>query len=373
MSDPGIRYAFAYGVADPTFMLRSGQVRLGDAGKLMALAAFGQRRAKTGIEDDFLQAILNPASALDCLDKSLFESSPYFNIAVESPEFKQVAKHLSDAIFDTFLERIRPFVLDNAPLLISGGCGLNCDWNSNWLNSGLFSDVFVPPCPNDVGSAIGTAIDAQHHLSGDAKILWSVYSGQMFDDDVDVVEGFAPKQMVFSEIAELLYQGAILGWAQDRAEIGPRALGNRSILAAPFSKHTLDRLNIIKRRENFRPIAPICLEESAARFFKLDRPSPHMLYFSRVKNSRLQAITHVDGSARPQTVNSSQNLKIYSLLKAFELASGYGVLCNTSLNFNGAGFINKTSDLAKYAKEGGLDGFVVNDKLYLANQHVGSA
>jgi hydroxymethyl cephem carbamoyltransferase len=93
-----------------------------------------------------------------------------------------------------------------------------------------------------------------------------------------------------------------------------------------------------------------------------------MLYFSQVKSSQLQAITHVDGSARPQTVNLSQNAKIYYLLKAFEAVSGCGVLCNTSLNFNGAGFINKTSDLAKYANERGLDGFVVNDKLYLKDR-----
>ncbi|CAJ0819886.1 carbamoyltransferase C-terminal domain-containing protein [Ralstonia flaminis] len=368
MSDPGIRYAFAYGVADPSFALRRGQVRLGDAGKLMALAAFGEDRARTNIENDFLNAILSPHSAIDSLEKSSFESSPYFNIGVESSEFKQLAKQLSDAIFEKFIDRIRPFVLDDAPLLISGGCGLNCDWNRNWLDCGLFSDVFVPPCPNDVGAAIGTAIDAQHYLTGEAKIQWDVYSGQPFLDDIKNIEGFDLFEMEVRRVADLLHQGAILGWAQGRAEIGPRALGNRSILAAPFSKHTLDRLNDIKRREKFRPIAPICLEEKSGSYFDLGRPSPHMLYFSQVKDKKLQAITHVDGSSRPQTVNSKQNPEIHSLLKAFENVSGYGVLCNTSLNFNGTGFINRTSDLARYASENKLDGFVANKKLYLRKQ-----
>lgn len=93
-----------------------------------------------------------------------------------------------------------------------------------------------------------------------------------------------------------------------------------------------------------------------------------MLYFARVKHNDPQAVTHVDGSARPQTVNPSQNPRIHALLEAFERESGTGVLCNTSLNFNGAGFINRTSDLARYAVETGLDGFVVNDKLYVKNK-----
>ncbi|MBR8180956.1 hypothetical protein KDW54_00970 [Burkholderia ambifaria] len=90
-----------------------------------------------------------------------------------------------------------------------------------------------------------------------------------------------------------------------------------------------------------------------------------MLYFARVKSGALKAVTHVDGSSRPQTVNSRQNPKVHALLKAFEAVSGVGVLCNTSLNFNGAGFINRTSDLARYAREAGLDGFVARDKLYM--------
>jgi hydroxymethyl cephem carbamoyltransferase len=367
MSDPGIRYAFAYGVADSSFALRKGQVRLGDAGKMMALAAFRRRSQRTHSEDVFINTLLRPEDSFESLDKPNFRSSPYFNIGVDSSIFKNMAGHFSDAIFNAFFEGIKPFVNEKIPLLISGGCGLNCDWNSSWLNCGLFSDVFVPPCPNDAGSAIGTAIDAQHFLSGNAKIEWSVYAGQTFDDDVERIDGYTVSQMQVSKIAEYLHRGDVLGWVQGRAEIGPRALGNRSILAAPFSSQMQARINSIKRRENFRPVAPICLEETATEYFELSRPSPHMLYFARVKDCNLQAVTHVDGSARPQTVNPQQNASMHALLSAFESETEYGVLCNTSLNFNGAGFINRTSDLGRYATENGLDGFVVNNKLYRKN------
>ncbi|WP_082758429.1 MULTISPECIES: carbamoyltransferase C-terminal domain-containing protein [Burkholderia] len=368
MPYPGIRYAFAYGVADPTFNFRSGQVRLGDAGKMMALAAFGQRADGSRGEREFVSNMLSSTLTLDALDKRQFAESEYFNIGVEHPAFKNLARALSDGIFERFLERIRPLVNRTIPLLISGGCGLNCDWNRAWVDSGLFPDVFVPPCPNDVGSAIGTAVDAQLALTGHAKIEWDVYRGQAFIDDLDNIDGWRQEVMGYREVAALLNQGSILGWASGRAEIGPRALGNRSILAAPFAKTALTRLNTIKRRESFRPIAPICLEACAQDHFDLHAPSPHMLYFARVKHNDLQAVTHVDGSARPQTVNPSQNPRIHALLEAFERESGTGVLCNTSLNFNGAGFINRTSDLARYAVETGLDGFVVNDKLYVKNK-----
>ncbi len=234
----------------------------------------------------------------------------------------------------------------------------------------MFSDVFVPPCTNDTGSAIGTAADAQFLLTRNAKIQWNVYSGQSFFDDlkVETSSSIGYFQRVSSDaqkIARLLLNGAILAWVSGNAEIGPRALGNRSLLAAPFTKKTLARLNAIKRREHYRPIAPVCLAEDASLYFDIHCPSPHMLYFCRVRTDKLKAITHVDGSARVQTVAQKDNPKLYELLTAFKDVSGFGVLCNTSLNFNGTGFINRTSDLAKYAAEVELDGFVVAGRLFL--------
>lgn len=163
----------------------------------------------------------------------------------------------------------------------------------------------------------------------------------------------------------MLASGLILGWAHGRYEIGPRALGNRSILAAPFTDQTRVRLNEIKQREQFRPIAPVCLRDEAERWFGCDRDSPHMLYTYRLKTDALSAVTHVNGTARLQTVTALSNPALHDLLVAFRSRTGYGVLCNTSLNFNGKGFINNLTDLDAYTTEHCLDGFVIEGKAYL--------
>jgi hydroxymethyl cephem carbamoyltransferase len=142
-------------------------------------------------------------------------------------------------------------------------------------------------------------------------------------------------------------------------------LGNRSILAAPFTEETRNRLNSIKQREDYRPIAPVCLEEDAPLYFDCRTPSPYMLFFHKVKTEALEAVTHVDGSTRTQTVNEQQNPPLYRLLRAFKELTGYGVMCNTSLNFNGRGFINRTSDLKEFCKIHKLDGFVIEESFYI--------
>jgi predicted NodU family carbamoyl transferase len=252
------------------------------------------------------------------------------------------------------------------PLLIAGGCGLNCDWNSKWKESGLFSEIFVPPIANDSGSAIGTAIDAQFHYTGNPKIDWNVYSGLGFDSAGSFdVEQYDLYETDYGIIADMLANDLILGWVNGKYEIGPRALGNRSILAAPFREITRIRLNEIKQREQFRPIAPVCLEEDAARWFGCDHASPHMLYTYNARTDVLAAVTHVNMTARIQTVSSATNRSLYNLLIAFKVRTGYGVLCNTSLNFNGRGFINKIDDLSSYVIKHNLDGFVVEGQSYI--------
>ncbi|WP_310227786.1 carbamoyltransferase C-terminal domain-containing protein, partial [Sphingobium xenophagum] len=243
---------------------------------------------------------------------------------------------------------------------------LNCDWNSKWMNSGLFSRVFVPPVANDSGSAIGTAIDAQFRLTGNPKIEWNVYAGLPFRDDVPFEhDAYDVLERDDAFVADLLANDFILGWAHGRYEIGPRALGNRSILAAPFSDETRIRLNVIKQREQFRPIAPVCLREEAARWFGCHVDSPHMLFTFRATTDQLRAVTHVNGTARLQTVTEHSNLELHAVLSAFRTMTGYGVLCNTSLNFKGKGFINDIGDLDVYTREHGLDGFVVNGRIHL--------
>lgn len=364
LDDPGNKYAFLYGLADPTLPLRRGYFRPEDAGKLMALAAYGTETQSTVQESELIEALIGDRPSPLVLDKTDFRNSPFFNIGVESQSFKNLSKHFSNALFEKFASFASRHLREGLPLLISGGCGLNCDWNSTWKQTGLFRDVFVPPCPNDIGSAIGTAIDALRHYTGKAKIDWTVYAGEAFEMDEADLYGIDPTPLDLAELAKLLASGNVIAWVQGRYEIGPRALGNRSILATPFTRESHNRLNRIKQRENFRPIAPICLETDMSFYFEHQGPSPHMLYFQRVRSDVLPAITHVDKTARAQSVNSEQNPKVYALLSAFKRETGHGVLCNTSLNFKGAGFINRLSDLVRYAREHNLDAFVIGDTLY---------
>ncbi|CAB3791757.1 carbamoyltransferase C-terminal domain-containing protein [Pararobbsia alpina] len=370
MCSPGIRYAFAYALCDPAFDLPAGSVRLGDAGKLMALAAYGDEGPAHAEEEVLLARLLGDPLMSPRLCKDDFRGFACCDSGVDSALAKRLARLVSKAIFSFFEARIRALIRDRRPLLIGGGCGLNGDWNRAWLDSGLFADVFVPPCANDSGSAIGTGVDAQFLLTGNAKLKWDVYAGASFDDD----DGAASRSELgkfrrhvggLGQIAMLLEAGAILGWVSGRSEIGPRALGNRSIIAAPFSAHMLTRLNALKRRESFRPIAPMCLEEDAGLHFDLQRASPHMLFFARAKTDRFAAVTHVDGSSRIQTVSAGENAPLHRLLTAFKAHTGFGVLCNTSLNLSGAGLINRTSDLVRYATDSGLDGFVIDGILFV--------
>jgi hydroxymethyl cephem carbamoyltransferase len=226
----------------------------------------------------------------------------------------------------------------------------------------------VPPVANDSGSAIGTAIDAQFHFTGNPKIDWNVYSGCHFVTEAFDSGPYDVYETNYELLADLLANDLILGWVSGKYEIGPRALGNRSILAAPFHDNTRVRLNEIKQREQFRPIAPVCLEEDAARWFGCDHTSPFMLYTYSARTDALAAVTHVNGTARIQTVSSESNRSLYELLVAFKARTGYGVLCNTSLNFHGRGFINKIKDLSVYAMEHNLDGFVVEGRAYLLKE-----
>ena len=364
LNQVGNRYALLYGLADPTFPKDAPYFRFQDAGKLMALASFSNRTTPSSEERKLIAFLLDdPYRELSTYED--LEYSRYYNVGVDDLEFRNFAGIFSDKIFDIFYQFAKANMKKRMPLIIGGGCGLNCDWNTKWKESGLFSEIFVAPVANDSGSAIGTAIDAQFHYTGNPKINWDVYSGLNFDSiysfDVAQYDLYdADDEM----IADMLANDLILGWVNGKYEIGPRALGNRSILASPFRESTRVKLNEIKQREQFRPIAPVCLEEDATRWFSCDQESPFMLYTYHVKTDALAAVTHVNGTARIQTVSTTTNRHLYELLTAFKARTGYGVLCNTSLNFKGRGFINKIADLSAYTIQHNLDGFVIEGRSY---------
>ena len=364
LNQVGNRYGLFYGLADPTFPKNGSYPRFQDAGKLMALASFSNRSMPTDEEKKLLAFLLDGTYRELSAYKDI-EFSRHYNVGLDNIEFRNFAGIFSNKIFDIFYQFAKANMKKGLPLIIGGGCGLNCDWNSKWKQSGLFSDIFVSPVANDSGSAIGTAIDAQFHYTGNPKIEWDVYSGLSFDStcsfDLAQYDIYNNNEI----IADLLANDLIIAWVNGKYEIGPRALGNRSILAAPFKDSTRVRLNEIKQREQFRPIAPVCLEKDAAKWFGCDQPSPYMLYTYIAKTDTLAAVTHVNKTARLQTVSCKTNKNLYNLLVAFKERTGYGVLCNTSLNFNGRGFINKIDDLSSYVIKHNLDGFVVNGRSYI--------
>lgn len=373
MPEPGHRYALLYGLADPTFDKSVAEFsRFSDAGKLMALASFSERNKPSDEEEKIIAFLMQDCLHLKPKQCELLRHCPYYNVGLDDAEFRNFAGIFSDRIFDRFYRYANSNLKRRIPLLITGGCGLNCDWNTRWRQTNLFPEVFVPPVANDSGSAIGTAIDAQFHFTGNAKIAWDVYSGldfitdKAFDDSL-----FDEYETSYAKIANMLASNVIIGWANGKYEIGPRALGNRSILASPFLESTRVRLNKIKQREQFRPIAPVCLEEDAARWFGCDHSSPHMLYTHQVRTESLAAVTHVNGTARVQTVSSVSNNRLHELLTAFKARTGYGVLCNTSLNFKRRGFINDIVDLSTYTTEHELDGFVIEGRTFMlkASKH----
>lgn len=357
MKAPGNKYSFLYALADPAFTLPRGHVRYNDPGKLMALSAYGEPGTPTTEEWELIDFLLNHPSFLNLAKDDLCDSR-YYNIGIRAPAFTQLAKRFSDELFHRFERFARQNLTKGYPLLISGGCGLNCDWNSAWRASGIFEDVFAPPCVNDTGSAIGTAIDAMREFTGRAKVSWDVYRGQEFDDDRPDMPDVVVRDLDFGEVSDFLVDDHVVAWANGRCEIGPRALGNRSLLAPPFKHEMRARLNQIKQRDDFRPIAPICLEGDVQRHFQWSGPSPYMLFLQTVVDQRLEAIIHVDNTTRVQTVREDQNPMMHALLTRFRSSTKTGVLCNTSLNYHGSGFINRTSDLYHYCQRHGVDAFV---------------
>ncbi|QJB32853.1 hypothetical protein HF324_16155 [Chitinophaga oryzae] len=242
----------------------------------------------------------------------------------------------------THLEkRVKQFPHFERNLCYAGGCALNIKWNSAIRQSALFSSIWVPPFANDSGSAIGAACSEWFFQSGKAVVEWSVYAGPEIGTEA-VMPGWEQEACTMEDLAALLYNtGEPVVFLNGRAELGPRALGNRSIIAPAGSPQMKDLLNDVKHREHFRPVAPICLEQYAELLFEPGGEDPYMLFEHRVRpewHDRIPAVMHLDMTARVQTVNRHQHPLIFELLSHYHGMSGLPVLCNTSANLNGSGF-----------------------------------
>ena len=251
-------------------------------------------------------------------------------------------------------------------LCISGGVGLNCVANYQVLAHSPFENIFVYPNAGDNGVAVGQALYVHHMIDGHPRdyvakhdYLGKPYMAEEIRRAVDAfrgragleVEEFPDLPALYGKMAAAIADGRITSWWQGRSEFGPRALGNRSILADPRNRDMKDILNArVKFREAFRPFTPSVLKERASEYFTLDVESPFMLLAPYVKPGKAEvvpAITHVDNTARVQTVERSVNERYYDLIKAFEKLTGIPILLNTSFNVAGEPIVETPEDAVR--------------------------
>ena len=244
-------------------------------------------------------------------------------------------------------------------LCLGGGVGLNGVANYRLLKESPFENIHIPPSPGDAGSAIGCAQYLYYihqknqrivEVDNSKRIHENVYVGPSFSDD-EIVSFLDDEKIQYQKLdkisllektAKLISEGNIIGWYQGKMEWGPRALGNRSILADPRDANMKDILNEkIKHRESFRPFAPSVLEEFSSEYFDIDIPSPYMLMVAKVKKpEKIPAVTHVDGTGRLQTVSKNSNPLYYELINQFYKITGIPVIINTSMNVMGEPIVN---------------------------------
>ena len=279
---------------------------------------------------------------------------------------------------DTVLHVVRALAASHPSrnLCLTGGVALNCVANARILRDTDYRRVWVPPCASDTGAPLGSALWHQHQTLGRARafeLTHPFYGTTHGDDEIARALGQAGLSYqrlgeagLIAEVARHLAEGRIVGWVQGRFEMGPRALGNRSILADPRSAAMKDKLNArIKQREPFRPFAPAVLVERASEFFEIDQPDPFMTMAPRVRADKVQLIpaaVHVDGTARIQTVDRSANPRYYRLIEEFGRLTGVPVILNTSFNRREPIVASPADAVACYLQTG-MDALVIGDFL----------
>jgi len=267
-------------------------------------------------------------------------------------------------------------------LCLSGGVALNCSLNGKIEQSGLFEKIFVQPASGDAGIAIGACYLANRSAAKNIKnpsYSANAYLGSEYSDE-EIRQAFAKRRLdvnkggdVFEWTAKQLGDGKIIGWFQGRAEFGPRALGNRSILTRPYPAEMKDYLNQrVKFREAFRPFAPAILAEHTSDYFSIGQDSPHMLIAcqaTQLARERAPATVHVDNTSRVQTVREKDNLRFYRLIKHFFNHTGCPVVLNTSFNVKGQPIVNSPEEAIDCFLSTNIDCLVVGD-FFVSKEHM---
>lgn len=327
--------------------------QVGVPGKAMAYAGMG-------LPDEALVAEIK--QKLVTLDSSDGPEKLYSSVQTSGVSDPSVMASFQQAVGEVLVEKVKPLANVADLLCFVGGSALNIKWNSALRSAGLFKKVWVPPFPNDSGSAIGAACASLLARQDYRPLDWSVYSGPPVIPSC-APPGWAANPCTISELASVLAVGWPVVVVSGRAELGPRALGHRSILAAPTSPLMKQQLNAIKGRESYRPVAPMCLEEDAPGIFDPGSPDPYMLFDHTVRDEwkdRIPAVLHLDGTARLQTVASG--CLAYEIVYAYKKVSGIPVLCNTSANRSGRGFF---PDAASAMEWGGTNHVWSEGTLYV--------
>lgn len=299
---------------------------------------------------------------------------PYAERTGEEPiayaDFAASAQQALEEAVLSLAEEVRRRV-DRPALALAGGVAMNCTMVGRLVRSGLFDRVYVPPVPTDAGVSLGAALVAARESGTFApeRVDHAYWALPMSDVDAAVAEAGLPARRLDGPglVAGAIAAGKIVAWAQGRGEIGQRALGTRSLLADPRDRRTLERLNVVKGREMWRPVAPSILAEHADTIIDgpIGDPSRFMLAATGVRSSARQlvpAVTHVDGSARPQTVHRETNEPYWSLIEAFRGLTGVPVVVNTSLNLAGEPIVNSARDaVSTFLRGKEIDLLVLDD------------
>lgn len=356
----------------------------GEEWKVMGLAAYGQPRKdlydlfRSLVEVDGLAirfapdaALLQPFKKIHDIRRKAGESP--FNAADIAYAGQQV---FSEVYFEFLNNLCKLGISDN--LILGGGCALNSSANGQMLEQTNFKQLHVFSAPGDDGNALGAAwlaLHEDHPSAHEAGTLQSPYLGsEMSKDTLDKFRDFGPAnptRLDFPDVcrrtAALLAEGKLIGWVQGRAEYGPRALGNRSILADARYPDMKDKINArVKFREAFRPFAPSILSEFGQDYFINYQESPYMertLRFTEEAARRVPAVVHEDGTGRLQSVKREWNEKYYLLIQEFYKMTGVPLLLNTSFNVMGKPIIHTVEDALSVFYTSGLDALVIGDTL----------
>jgi carbamoyltransferase len=336
------------------------------AGKLMGLAGYGN------IVPEYVEKITrfyNSGDRGDILktNKTFLEQFSDMGISNDVRWSGQIAKDMAASnqhVFENlFMEEATPFLeqYKNLPIVLTGGCALNILLNTKLAK---IRNVFVPPNPNDCGIALGTLL----YKLKPSKVIDITYAGpEAWDSHIlmEYINKWKGTKVDISSLAQTIVNGDIVGVVRNGMEHGPRALGNRSILCNPSAPGMKDTLNAkVKGREYYRPFAPVVRLEDVSKYFEWDTESRWMSFCPNVREeyrSTLSAITHVDGTARVQTITREQNQFLYDLITEIDRISGIGVMLNTSFNIAGKPILNTYRDAIWMLENTQMDGLVLEN------------